>query len=293
MSERDNLIRWSSIACLGITSLVLLMMHGVNVIQPRYYVSVPSCTPAPECPGHHYSSTQSKGTVASTSSLNTSLYSNLVKEIIVEKELTMLSRARLDNVQELVTRAVLDDVSGDILECGVWKGGASMVMKSVLQTFGSSKKLFCADSFVGLPKMDELDKKVDYALLQQGTTQRMDPAGSYNIGGVTTFKANLAYFQMQDNVELLVGWFNDTLPKAPIKQLAVLRVDGDMYSSTITILDNMYDKVVSGGYVIIDDYGHWPQCRKAVHDWFKARNIEHVLSGIHKIDDTGVWFQKP
>ncbi|MEW6558372.1 MAG: TylF/MycF/NovP-related O-methyltransferase, partial [Elusimicrobiota bacterium] len=87
------------------------------------------------------------------------------------------------------------------------------------------------------------------------------------------------------------GWFQETLPKAKsrIENIAILRVDCDWYESVRCCLDNLYDNLITGGYLIIDDYGHWEGCKKAVDEFLEKRKIKVRLN---KIDYTGVWFQK-
>ncbi|RPH80243.1 MAG: hypothetical protein EHM80_05790, partial [Nitrospiraceae bacterium] len=84
------------------------------------------------------------------------------------------------------------------------------------------------------------------------------------------------------------GWFRDTLPTAPISQLAVLRLDGDLYESTMDALNALYPKVSPGGFVVVDDYG-LPTCRAAIDDFRRARGI---IDPIHRIDWTGVFWQR-
>jgi O-methyltransferase len=97
------------------------------------------------------------------------------------------------------------------------------------------------------------------------------------------------YGLLDDQVRFLKGWFRDTLPNAPIEKLAILRLDGDMYESTMDVLRNLYYRVSAGGFVIVDDYGAYSACRKAVHD-FRA---EHGVSEpIQEIDWTGVYWRK-
>jgi hypothetical protein len=91
-------------------------------------------------------------------------------------------------------------------------------------------------------------------------------------------KGNFAKFDLLDErVQFVKGWFCDTLPLAPIEQIAVLRMDGDLYASTRDVLINLYDKVSPGGYVIIDDYGSWSGCRQAVDEFRAERGISDPL----------------
>jgi O-methyltransferase len=107
--------------------------------------------------------------------------------------------------------------------------------------------------------------------------------------GVEAVKRNFArYGLLDDRVRFLKGWFADTLPTAPITQLAVLRLDGDLYGSNIEVLEALYPKVSLGGYVIIDDYGNIPQCRQAIDDYRAAHDITAPLN---RIDWAGVWWQ--
>ena len=98
------------------------------------------------------------------------------------------------------------------------------------------------------------------------------------------------YDLLDDQVKFLEGWFSDTLPTAPIDKLAVLRLDGDMYASTIDALDALYDKVSPGGYVIVDDYGAVPACAKAIHDFRDAHGINDELAA--EIDWASVYWRK-
>ena len=97
------------------------------------------------------------------------------------------------------------------------------------------------------------------------------------------------YDLLDEQVQFLKGWFSDTLPTAPIDKLAVLRLDGDMYASTMDALDALYDKVSPGGYVIVDDYGAVPACAKAIHDYRDAHGVKDELV---EIDWASVYWRK-
>lgn len=195
---------------------------------------------------------------------------------------TMIGLRRLDNVQECVETVIADGVPGDVLEAGVWRGGAGILMRAVLAVHGDTERtVWMADSFQGLPKpraehpADAQDEHWTQPFLAVSADQ---------------VKANFAkYGMLDDRVRFLEGWFADTLPTAPVDQLAVLRVDGDMYGSTMDVLDALYDKVSVGGFVIIDDYGEIPQCRAAVEDF---RAAHKVIEPIQRIDGTGVFWRR-
>lgn len=195
---------------------------------------------------------------------------------------TMIGLRRLESLRECVGSALDDEVPGDLIETGVWRGGACILMKSVLMARGvSDRVVWVADSFEGLPP----------------------PSGKYeDDAGSAWHKADMLavsqeeveenfrrYGALDDNVRFLKGWFGETLPNAPIERLAVLRLDGDMYESTIDALTALYPKVSPGGYVIVDDYGCVPACRAAVSDY---RSANLIADEIHKIDWTGVYWRK-
>jgi len=195
---------------------------------------------------------------------------------------TMIGLRRLDNVQECIQAVVADDVPGDVLEAGVWRGGAGILMRATLAVLGDTgRTVWMADSFQGLPKprpehpADADDKHWTYTTLAVSLEQ---------------VQRNFTRYGMLDGrVRFLEGWFCDTLPTAPIERLSVLRVDGDMYGSTMDVLDALYAKVSVGGFVIIDDYGEIPQCRAAVEDFRSEHKISEPLQ---RIDGTGVFWRR-
>lgn len=196
---------------------------------------------------------------------------------------TMVGLRRLDNVEACVVDTLRRRVPGDLLEAGVWRGGTTILMRAVLAAYGDDeRRVWVADSFQGLPKPDAdafpADAGVDYtgrAELSVGERQ---------------VRANFArYGLLDDRVEFLPGWFKDTLPGAPVERLAVMRLDGDLYESTIDALDALYPKLSAGGYCIIDDYGALEACRRAVDDYRAAHGITEEL---RPVDWTGAYWQR-
>ena len=195
---------------------------------------------------------------------------------------TMVGLRRLDNVQQCVERVVADQVPGDLLEAGAWRGGASILMRAVLAALGDIERtVWVADSFQGLPPpdperypADEGDRHWTRAELAVGVDEVRRNFERYGL--------------LDEQVRFLEGWFEDTLPEAPVGRLAVLRLDGDMYGSTMVALRALYDRVAPGGFVIVDDYGAIEQCRQAVEDFRREREIDEP---IHEIDWTGVYWR--
>jgi O-methyltransferase len=195
--------------------------------------------------------------------------------------LSMIGSVRMRNLRYACETVVLDGVEGDFIETGVWRGGACILMKGILEAYGDDqRRVFVADSFAGLPPpdaesfpADEGDTFHTYSELQ---VSRADVADNFRRYGL-----------LDERVVFLEGWFKDTLPDAPIDRLAVLRLDGDMYESTIEALDALYHKVSYGGFVIIDDY-FLPACAKAVTDF---RDRYGITTPILPIDGWGTYWR--
>lgn len=197
---------------------------------------------------------------------------------------TMVGTLRLDNLQSCIKHIVDNRVPGDLIETGVWRGGASIFMRAALIAYGDdeNRTVWLADSFEGLPKpAGSRDAK------HEG-----DDLWRYDELAVSVeeVKANFQrYGLLDDRVRFLAGWFADTLPQAPVGQLALMRLDGDMYDSTMVALESLYPKLSVGGFVVVDDYGALPECQDAV-DTF--RQEQGITDPIQKIDWTGAFWQR-
>jgi len=197
---------------------------------------------------------------------------------------TMIGIKRLDNIQYCVRDVLARKVPGDLIECGAWRGGATIFMRAALFAYNDpDRRVWVADSFEGLPAPDPATYPAD--LHDEHFKQ-----GDQLAVGVDTVRLNFArYGLLDDRVKFLVGWFKNTLPHAPIERLAVLRVDADMYEGTIQALESLYSKVSPSGYVIIDDYGYTKSCQMAVNEF---RQKKGITTPLQKIDWTGVYWQK-
>jgi len=196
---------------------------------------------------------------------------------------TMIGLARLENIQHCSETILREKIPGDFLEAGVWRGGACIFMRAILQAYQiKDRTIWAADSFAGLPPPNPQLYPQDV-----GLNLHQFPQLAVSLDQVKSYFAR--YGLQDEQVKFLQGWFRDTLPTAPVKQLALLRVDGDMYESTTDVLKNLYSKVVSGGFVIIDDYQDIPACRQAVEDY---RHAHHITETIIPIDWTGVYWRK-
>lgn len=195
---------------------------------------------------------------------------------------TMIGLKRLNNIQFCIEEVIKNKVEGDFIETGVWRGGACIFAKALFEIYNENRKVWVADSFKGLPKPnitlypeDEGDDLYSLEQLRISKEQVMDNFKRFDL--------------LDDNVRFLEGWFKDTLPTAPIEKLAIVRLDGDMYESTMDGLNHLYHKLSLGGFIIIDDYGVIPACKKAVHDF---RDQHGITEEIKNIDDSGYFWQK-
>jgi O-methyltransferase len=195
---------------------------------------------------------------------------------------TMVSFERLDNLQACVERVVHDDVPGDLMETGVWRGGVTIFMRALLAAYDvRDRVVWVADSFAGLPP----------------PSPRYPADAGYNLHEYTELAVPLdevqanfrSYGLLDDQVRFLPGWFSDTLPQAPIQRLAVLRLDGDLYESTMDALTHLYRRLSPGGFLIVDDYGVVPPCKTAVDD-FRTRH--GIAEPIQEVDWTGIYWRK-
>jgi O-methyltransferase len=190
---------------------------------------------------------------------------------------TMVGVPRLNTVQRCVTDVLQQGIPGDLIETGVWRGGTTIFMRAVLKVYGDTqRRVWVADSFRGLPRPNVEQYPADAGLDLWQYDQLAIP--------VEQVKANFnRYGLLDEQVRFLVGWFRDTLPTAPIERLAFMRLDGDLYESTMDALTALYPKLSVGGYVIIDDYKDILACKQAVTDYRSEHGITEPIR-----EDAGV-----
>lgn len=196
---------------------------------------------------------------------------------------TMIGLKRIENLEFCINQILKDNVPGDFIETGVWRGGASIFMKALLEVNDDHERVvWLADSFEGLPKPDVKNYKADkgdkhFAMKELAVS-------------LETVKNNFSkYNLLDDNVKFLKGWFKDTLPVAPIEKLSLVRLDGDMYESTMDGIVNLYPKLSVGGYLIVDDWGAVQGCKDAIIDY---RTKHNITEEIIPIDWAGVYWRR-
>ncbi len=222
------------------------------------------------------------------SNLSQDFSANEFREILTAvRPYTLLSEERLFSLYSLAKQVCLEDIPGNFVECGAYKGGASALLAAIIKRYTLRPRfLYAFDTFEGMPDPTDAD-------LHNGI-----PANQTGFGAGTLdapIRENLdrvcKLLDVRNIVKPVQGLFSETLPqyKQEIGDIAFLHADGDWYESTMDIFNNFYDNVVFGGNIQIDDYGHWEGCKKAIHEFEELKGEAFTL---HTIDYTGVWFRK-
>jgi O-methyltransferase/8-demethyl-8-(2,3-dimethoxy-alpha-L-rhamnosyl)tetracenomycin-C 4'-O-methyltransferase len=196
---------------------------------------------------------------------------------------TMVGTRRLQNLRDLTQWALDDDVAGDFIEAGVWRGGCCILMRGVLAANAvTDRKVYVADSFAGLPAPNVTAFPQDAGWDLRGNEQL-----AVSLDAV---KDNFSrYGLLDDQVVFVPGWFSETLPALDAGHFALMRLDGDLYESIYVALDALYPKLSPGGFVIIDDVNFLPPCRQAVADY---RSRFGITSPMQKVDWSASWWRK-
>lgn len=195
---------------------------------------------------------------------------------------SMIGNQRMLNLCQLCEDVILRDVPGDFIETGAWRGGSSIFMRGILKAYGvRGRTVWVADSFEGLPPPDPhaypADRDSEFHMFVELAVPLEEVEKNFRRYGL-----------LDEQVRFLKGWFKDTLHVAPIERLAILRLDGDMYQSTMDALRALYRKLSPAGYVIVDDF-IIASCRKAVEDFREEHGIDEPMQ---PVDGSAVYWQK-
>lgn len=195
---------------------------------------------------------------------------------------TMIGRKRMANLREVVETVIADRVPGHLIETGVWRGGACIYMRAILKAHDEAgRTVYVADSFEGLPPPDPERYPAD-----AGDRHHSYPELAVSLEEV---RANFVrYGLLDERVVFVKGWFKDTLPSLDAERFAVIRLDGDMYESTTDSLSSLYERLVPGGFAIIDDYA-LPGCRQAVTDF---RETWRITEPVIDVDGVGAYWRR-
>ena len=203
----------------------------------------------------------------------------------VKPKFTMVKNINLIHLYNLVGEANRRQIPGDIVERGVWNGGSAAIMGAADMDDGLRRELrtvWLFDSFQGLPPPGKND----------GDLEKQTYFTGWNTGNVRLVRKVFEKIEFpSDKLRIVPGWFNETLAREPIKDIAILHIDADWYESVKTVLEILYHRVATGGFVVLDDYGLWPGCRSAVLDYFLENHISQSI--VREIGKQGAYFQKP
>ncbi len=202
---------------------------------------------------------------------------------------TMTSVERMYALYNSVNYILVNDIIGDFVECGVWRGGSSMLIAKMLTNRNAfDRKIYLYDTFEGMsePTQEDLDLSGRHAAIMMKETEQIKETSVWCLADITDVTNNMGLtgFPM-GNMVFVKGKVEDTIPSTmPEIQIALLRLDTDWYESTKHELIYLFPKLVENGILIIDDYGHWEGCKKAVDEYLKEHKIEILLN---RIDYTG------
>lgn len=193
---------------------------------------------------------------------------------------TMLPFDALSQVQDAIRAVDRERVPGSVVEMGCWKGGCGAFMSWCTKKSGSDREVWLFDSFEGIPELSAEDAQWaahSKLKMKDAADKAIRPAGYY-LASVSDAHEALKRLGAEAKTHVEKGWFQDALPpvKAQIGAIAVLRLDGDIYESTKYCLDELYDQVSPGGWIIIDDYG-LEGCRTAMYEFFSRRGISPCI----------------
>jgi O-methyltransferase len=192
--------------------------------------------------------------------------------------LTMVGLGRLDDLQTCVEAIVADDVPGDVIEAGAWRGGASILARATLDGLGDDRAVWVADSFEGFPEVDDADSEA-FRL----------SALDFLAAPLEEVRESFARLGCDRGVEFVPGFFQDTLPGLAGRRWSLIRLDADTYEPTRLALDRLYPGLSVGGYMVVDDYFAFQGCRQAI-DQFRSEN--GITEPLERIDFAGVRWRR-
>lgn len=201
------------------------------------------------------------------------------------KPYTKAGYQRLDNIYEVCKEVEEKNLMGAFIECGTYKGGIAAIMGWMAHKYGDRRTMWYFDSFEGMPDPTPEDGN--------DTSEIEGDALLASVADVEAVVFKKLHLPKSKNI-ICKGWFEETLPKykKEIGLIAVLRLDADWYEPTKTILNELYDQVGPGGYVIFDDYGRWEGCKKAVDEFLQKRNLKPKFEFIGSYGNRPMFFKK-
>lgn len=201
---------------------------------------------------------------------------------------TMTSVERIVSLIHAAKYLTENKIAGDVVECGVWRGGSAMAVAETLKRLGdTTRKFYLYDTFAGMTEPTQKDKQFDGKAAKQLLQNEAKDTGIWCYADKNEVAENLRKIGYPEgNIILIEGKIEDTVPGVLPTGIAILRLDTDWYESTLHELTYMYPRLVRGGVLIIDDYGHWQGAREATDEYF-AGQTGGPRPFLHRIDYTG------
>jgi len=208
----------------------------------------------------------------------------------ISSDYTMTSNERIFSLMKSIDFIRQNNVPGDFVECGVWRGGNLIIFQKFVEKYNLNKKIYAYDTFEGMSKPEEIDKTFDgkssIELLEKLNEKNVDRNNNILVAdcSLEKVKENFKKFSSQENLICIKGKVEETLKKKENlpNKISILRLDTDWYSSTKKELEILFPLLERNGILIIDDYGYWQGAKKAVDEYFKDKNV-----AMFKIDFTG------
>ena len=212
-----------------------------------------------------------------------------IADLLAAQKISMTSPERLWAVSRTVQYLEQNDVSGDFVECGVWRGGSSFLMAQTLSRLARfDRDLYLFDTFEGMPESSKFDRAHDGRPAASILKAEEGAKASSLVWAVSPYEEVLGNMRAsaypEHRFKLVKGDVRTTLLESAPDRIALARLDTDWYESTRVELEILMPRMVKGGIVIVDDYGHWSGSRKAVDEWFASLDWKPL---IHRIDYTG------
>ncbi len=230
--------------------------------------------------------------VASSDNLLTSLAPEEKDILALVKEFTMTSVESVVSLIDATRHVTENSISGDMVECGVWRGGSMMVMAEVLKRHDDiGRDLYLYDTFEGMTVPTEKDAQFDGQSAKKLFDENINRNGAWCRADIAEVSSNLMRTGYPDvRIKLVKGRIEETIPAVIPDEIALLRLDTDWYESTLHELEHLYPRLVSGGVLIIDDYGHWKGAKRAADEFFGRLGQKPFF---HRIDYSGRLIIKP
>ena len=191
---------------------------------------------------------------------------------------TMTSPERIISLTRATEYIIKNNIQGSIVECGVWKGGSIMAVLEVLKKFQTEKEIYLYDTFEGMTEPQDID------LSYKGKSAKEIYDKSNNqwcYSSIEEVKNNLSKIEYNNKkLHFVKGKVEDTIPDTLPENISILRLDTDWYESTKHEMKYLFPKLVKGGILIIDDYGHWSGCKKAIDEYLEENNIKMFLNRV-------------